>query len=157
MHDADWLLVAGDETAIPAIARLIEERGAAKEDVEFSGYWRRGEVVALETDEAVPDPEKSITPFEKLHEMTELVRPIAIRTAVELGVPELISRGVTGLAELADRTKSDERALGKLLRYLRAVDILTETEPGRYGLTPVGEDDMWPPPRVYGSRRPASA
>src|SRR5690606_18304927 len=107
--------------------------------IEFTGYWRRGEVVALETDEAVPDPEKSITPFEKLHDMTELVRPIAIRTAVELGVPELISRDVTSLAELAERTRSDERALGKLLRYLCVVDILTETEGGRYALTTVGE------------------
>lgn len=110
-----------------------------KEDIEFTGYWRRGEVVVLDTDEAVPDPEKSSTPFEKLHELTELIRPIAIRTAVELGVPELISRGVTGVADLAARTGSDERALGKLLRYLYAVNIVTETEPGRFGLTAVGE------------------
>ena len=110
-----------------------------KEDIEFAGYWRRGEVVALETDGALPDPEKSITPFEKLHQLTELIRPIAIRTAVELGVPELISRGVTSVADLAVKTESDDRALGKLLRYLQAADILTETEPGHYGLTSVGE------------------
>lgn len=133
-----WL--AGEHSAIRDLRRhLVEDRGLGKDDIEFSGYWRRGEVVALETDGAVPDPEKSATPFEKLHEMTELVRPIAIRTAVELGIPELISRGITGLAELANRTGSDERALGKLLRYLRTVDLLTETEPGRYGLTTVGE------------------
>lgn len=133
-----WL--AGEHAAVRDLRRhLVEERGVAKGDVEFSGYWRRGEVVALETDEAVPDPEKSTTPFEKLHDMTELVRPIAIRTAVELDIAELISRGVTGLAELADRTRSNERALGKLLRYLCTVDILTETEQGRYGLTTVGE------------------
>jgi NADPH-dependent ferric siderophore reductase len=196
VHDADWLLVAGDDTAIPAIARLLDElpeharaqifieiaedshrlelrslphvevtwlvrggaeagtttllrdavrnsawwdgrvfawfaaehtavrdlrrhlleaRGVPKVDIEFVGYWRRGEVVALETDGAVPDLEKSITPFEKLHEMTELVRPIAIRGG------------------------SDARALGKLLRYLRTVDLLAETEPGHYALTTVGE------------------
>ncbi|MCC6437336.1 MAG: SIP domain-containing protein, partial [Acidimicrobiales bacterium] len=133
-----WL--AGEHTAVRDLRRhLLEERGVPKEDIEFSGYWRRGEVVVLETDGAVPDPEKSATPFEKLHELTELVRPIAIRSAVELGVPELISRGVTSVADLAGRTESDERALGKLLRYLHAVDILTETEPGHYGLTPVGE------------------
>ncbi|PZF86134.1 siderophore-interacting protein [Jiangella anatolica] len=133
-----WL--AGEHTAVRDLRRhLVEEREVPTEDIEFSGYWRRGEVVALATDEAVPDPEKSMTPFEKLHELTELIRPLAIRTAVELGVPELISRGVTGVAELAGRTESDERALGKLLRYLHAVDILTEPEPGRYGLTAVGE------------------
>lgn len=219
-HDADWLLVAGDDTAIPAIARLLDElpdearaqvfievaedahrlelralpqvqvtwlvrdgaeagttshlldavkytdwwdgrpfawvagerttvrdlrrhlvetRGARKEDLEFTGYWRRGEVIALETDGAVPDPAKSKTPFERLHELTELIRPIAIRTAVELGVPELISRGVTSVVDLAVEADADDRALGKLLRYLHALDLLTEPEPGHYGLTALGE------------------
>ena len=99
-----WL--AGEHTAVRDLRRhLLEDRGLPKEDIEFAGYWRRGEVVALETDEAVPDPEKSITPFEKLHELTELVAPIAIRTAVELGVPELISRGVTSVADLAGKDR----------------------------------------------------
>ncbi len=219
-HDADWLLVAGDDTAIPAIARLldelpegtraqvfieiaenshrvemrtlsgvevtwlvrsggeagptpllldavrncgwwdgrpfawlageqgsvrdirrhlVEDRHMPKEDIDFAGYWRRGEVVALDTDEALPDPEKTRTPLEKLHDLAELIAPIAIRTAVELGVPELISRGVTGVTDLAAKAAADERALGKLLRYLHALDILSETTPGHYGLTPVGE------------------
>jgi NADPH-dependent ferric siderophore reductase len=219
-HDADWLLVAGDDTAIPAIARLldelpetsrarvfievaehghrqelrelpgvevtwlvrdgaeagtatllvdavrngdwwagrpfawlageqrsvrdirrhlVEDRGVPKEDIEFIGYWRRGEVVALETDRAMPDPGRTRTPFEKLHDLAELVAPIAIRTAVELGVPELISRGVTGVRDLAAKVDADERALGKLLRYLHTLGILTGAEPGHYVLTPVGE------------------
>ncbi|WP_433826424.1 SIP domain-containing protein [Actinoplanes sp. CA-015351] len=219
-HDADWLLVAGDDTAIPAIARLldelptetrarvfievaenefrqelrelpgvevtwlvrdgaeagtttllvdavrnygwqdgkpfawlageqrsvrdirrhlVEDRGVPKEDIEFIGYWRRGEVVVLDTDNAVPDPEKTRTPFEKLHDLAELIAPIAIRTAVELGIPELISRGVTGVEDLAAKVAADERALGKLLRYLHALGILTGTGPGHYALTPVGE------------------
>lgn len=133
-----WL--AGEHTAVRDVRRhLLEDRGMPKEQIEFTGYWRRGEVVALESDGAVPDPEKTTTPFEKLHALTELVPPIAIRTAVELGVPELISRGVTGVEELAARTQSDVRALGKLLRYLHSVDVLTETEPGNYDLTAVGE------------------
>lgn len=146
VRNSDWwegrpfAWVAGERTTVRDLRRhLIEDRAVPKEDIEFTGYWRRGEVVALETDEAVPDPGKSSTPFEQLHEMTELIRPIAIRSAVELGVPELISRGVTSVADLAARTESDERALGKLLRYLRALDLLTETEPGHYDLAPVGE------------------
>jgi NADPH-dependent ferric siderophore reductase len=132
--------VAGERTAVRDLRRhLVEDRGVAKEDIEFIGYWRRGEVVTLDTDDAVPDPQKSRTPFEKLHDLTELVAPIAIRSAVELGVPELISRGVTGVRDLAIKANADERALGKLLRYLHALDVLVETEPGHYGLTPVGE------------------
>jgi NADPH-dependent ferric siderophore reductase len=132
--------IAGEHKAVRDIRRhLVEDRGVPKEDIEFIGYWRRGEVVALETDEAVPDPEKTKTPFERFHDLAELIPPIAIRTAVELGVPELISRGVTGVEDLAPQVGADERALRKLLRYLHALDLLVETEPGRYALSPVGE------------------
>jgi len=133
-----WL--AGEQATVRNMRRhLVEDRAVPKENIEFIGYWRRGEVVALETDKAVPDPAKTRTPLEKLHDLTELIAPVAIRTAVELGVPELISRGVTAVKDLAIKADADERALGKLLRYLHALDLLTETEPGRYGLTPVGE------------------
>ncbi|RAY14785.1 siderophore-interacting protein [Actinomadura craniellae] len=133
-----WL--AGEHTAVRDIRRhLVEDRGVPKEDIDFAGYWRRSEVVALETDGAVPDPERTVTPFQKLHDLTELVAPIAIRTAVELGVPDLLSRGVTSVTELAAKAGADERALGKLLRYLHALDVVTETEPCHYALTPVGD------------------
>ncbi|MDA0181712.1 SIP domain-containing protein [Solirubrobacter phytolaccae] len=133
-----WL--AGERTAVRDLRRhLVEERGLPKDDIQTTGHWRRGEVVASKFDGAVPDPEKSITPFEKLHQLAELTRPIAIRTAVELDIPELISRGVTSVADLASRTTTNQRALGKLLRYLHAAGLLTETAPGHYDLTPVGE------------------
>ncbi|XVV14952.1 SIP domain-containing protein [Actinoplanes sp. CA-131856] len=132
--------IAGEQRLVRDIRRhLVEDRGVPKGDVEFIGYWRRGEVVALETDQALPDPGKTRTPFEKLHDLAELIAPIAIRSAVELGVPELISRGVTGVGDLAAKADADERALGKLLRYLHTLGILVETGPGHYGLTPVGE------------------
>ncbi|MBB2947210.1 NADPH-dependent ferric siderophore reductase [Actinoplanes lutulentus] len=132
--------IAGQQAAVRDIRRhLVEDRAVPKEDIEFIGYWRRGEVVALEQDAAVPDPEKTRTPFERLHDLTELIAPVAIRTAVELGVPELISRGVTSVADLAVKVGADERALGKLLRYLHTLDILTPAEPDHYRLTPVGE------------------
>jgi NADPH-dependent ferric siderophore reductase len=132
--------VAGEHTAVRDLRRhLVEDRGMPKGDIEFTGYWRRSDVVALDTDAAVPDPEKSATPFERLHDLTELIAPIAIRTAVELGLPDLISRGVTSVSDLAVRTDTDARALGKLLRYLHALDVVAETEPGRYRLAPVGE------------------
>jgi NADPH-dependent ferric siderophore reductase len=133
-----WL--AGEQATVRDIRRhLVEDRRVPKEDIGFAGYWRRGEVVALAEDAAVPDPEKTRTPFEKLHDLTELIAPTAIRTAVELGVPELISRGVTSVADLAAKAGADGRALGKLLRYLHTLDVLTQTGPGHYGLTPVGE------------------
>ncbi|MEU9731873.1 siderophore-interacting protein [Streptomyces sp. NPDC048002] len=133
-----WL--AGEHTAVRDIRRhLVEDRAVPKEDIDFAGYWRRSEVVALESDGAVPDPERTVTPFQRLHDLTELVAPVAIRTAVELNVPDLLSRGVTGVRELAAKAGADERALGKLLRYLHTLDVVTETEPDHYALTPVGD------------------
>ncbi|MCY1143606.1 siderophore-interacting protein [Actinoplanes sp. Pm04-4] len=132
--------VAGEQATVRDLRRhLVEDRGVPKQDVEFIGYWRRGEVVALETDAAVPDSARTKTPMEKIHDLTELIPPLAIRTAVELGVPELISRGTTAVTDLAAKTDTDERALGKLLRYLRTLDVVTETGPGRYELTSSGE------------------
>lgn len=146
VRNADWwegrpfAWVAGERTAVRDLRRhLVEDRAVPKADIEFTGYWRRGAVVTLETDGAMPDPEKSKTPFERLQDLTELIAPIAIRTAAELDLPELISRGVTSVPELAARTGTDERALGKLLRYLQTLDIVTATAPGHYDLAPVGE------------------
>lgn len=132
--------IAGERAAVRDLRRhLVEDRAVPKAGIEFTGYWRRGAVVALEDDAALPDPERSRTPFERLHDLTELVAPLAIRTAVELDVPELISRGITSVSDLAARTGTDERALGKLLRYLQTLDVLTATAPGHYDLAPVGE------------------
>jgi NADPH-dependent ferric siderophore reductase len=132
--------VAGEQAEVRDIRRhLVEERDLAKEDVEFTGYWRRSATVARPDDAAVPDVEATTGAFDRFHELTELVPPIALRVAAELGIGDLISRGVTGVADLAARSGGDERALGKLLRYLHTIDVLRETAPGHYGLTEVGE------------------
>ncbi|WP_159499335.1 siderophore-interacting protein [Microbacterium sp. 18062] len=146
VRGADWwegtafAWVAGEQAAVRDIRRhLVDDRGVAKEDIEFVGYWKRSEVVALEEDAALPDPEKNTAAFEEFHDLADLVPPIAIRAAVGLGIGDLISRGVTSVDALAGASASDPRALGKLLRYLHAIDLLTETAPGKYGLTELGE------------------
>ncbi|MBN9791753.1 siderophore-interacting protein [Pseudonocardia sp. TMWB2A] len=153
VRDLEWppgrpfAWVAGEQAVVRDIRRhLVEERGMPKEDVEFTGYWRRTETVARADDAAVPDVERTAGAFDRFHELSELVPPIALRVAAGLGIGDLISRGVTGVADLAARSGSDERALGKLLRYLHTVDVVNETEPGHYGLTEVGEflaADLW--------------
>lgn len=153
VREAEWwdgaafAWIAGEQGTVRDIRRhLVEHRGLAKEDIEFSGYWRRSEVVVLEQDAALPDPDKNTAAFEKFHDMVESVPFYAIRAAIQLEVGDLISRGVTQLSELASRTSSDERALGKLLRYLRTIDVVNETAPGHYVLTDVGEllaNEFW--------------
>jgi hypothetical protein len=82
---------------------------------------------------------KTTPAFSRFHDLVELVPPLAIRAAIGLGVGDLIARGVRTAEALAAASSSDPRAMAKLLRYLHAIDLLTETAPGEYALTEVGE------------------
>lgn len=132
--------VAGESTHVKAVRRhLVEERGVPKDHVDFTGYWRLGEVVTLEEDPVVPDPERNEEAFEKLHELAELLPPLAIRAAVNLGIPELISRGTTQVADLAETIGADAAGVAKLLRYLHAIELVETTSAGGYQLTDAGD------------------
>ncbi|MDQ7907409.1 methyltransferase [Phytohabitans sp. ZYX-F-186] len=63
----------------------------------------------------------------------------AIHVAVRLGVADLVHRGASTTTELAAATGAHEQSLHRLLRALVALGILTEREPGRFGLTPLGQ------------------
>ncbi|WP_330275555.1 SIP domain-containing protein [Lentzea sp. NBC_00516] len=132
-----WL--AGEQSVVRDLRRyLIEERGVDKADIDFTGYWRRAEVVALDEDPALPDPERNDEAFEKFHEMSELLPPLAIRVAANLGIADCISRGVRTAPALAQHTGASERSLAKFLRYLQAIELL-EQEGDEYKLTETGE------------------
>lgn len=132
--------IAGESMGIKPIRRFLKEvRGVARENLDVTGYWRRDEVVTLADDPAVPDSEQIEEPFDVLHEMAEMAPPFALRAAVTLGLPELIAHGTTGAAELAEAAGADARAVGKLLRYLAALDVVTSTSTGHYELTAVGD------------------
>ncbi|WP_394618757.1 SIP domain-containing protein [Lentzea sp. JNUCC 0626] len=132
-----WL--AGEQSVVRDLRRyLIEERGVDKADIDFTGYWRRAEVVALDEDPALPDPERNDEAFEKFHEMSELLPPLAIRTAANLGIADCISRGVRTAAALAQHTGANERSLMKFLRYLQTLELLAR-EGDEYQLTETGE------------------
>lgn len=132
-----WL--AGEQSAVRDLRRhLIEERGVDKSAIDFTGYWRRAEVVALDDDPSLPDPERNEEAFEKFHEMSELLPPLAIRVAANLGIADCISRGVRTAPALAQHTGAMERSLAKFLRYLQAIDLL-EREGDEYKLSETGE------------------
>lgn len=156
VRDAPWwpgtpfAWVAGERGVVREIRRhLVDDRKMPRKDVDFTGYWKRTDVVVLADDAATPDPERNTDAFEKFHDLVDLVPAIAIRVAVGLGVGDLLASGPASAAELAARTGSDERALGKLLRYLETIGILAATPgtgPARYTLTEVGDflaDDYW--------------
>ncbi|MEV8375658.1 siderophore-interacting protein [Kribbella sp. NPDC056861] len=132
-----WL--AGEQAVVRDLRRyLIEERGVDKSDIDFTGYWRRAEVVASDEDPAMPDLERNDEAFEKFHELSELLPPLAIRTAANLGIADCISRGVRTLPALAQHTGTKERSLAKFLRYLQAIELLEQVG-DEYKLSETGE------------------
>jgi orsellinic acid C2-O-methyltransferase len=77
---------------------------------------------------------------------TELLRMIwglhisrAIYLAAEFGIADQLAAGTRTTAELAKATESDEPSLYRVLRLLAALGVLTEPEPGTFGLTVLGD------------------
>src|SRR3954468_23626606 len=63
----------------------------------------------------------------------------AVQLAAELGVADLLGDGPRTVDDLASATSTHPGALYRLLRALAGVKVFTEVEPGRFGLTPVGD------------------
>jgi SAM-dependent methyltransferase len=75
----------------------------------------------------------------KLFDLIQSHRVTAvIHVAVRLGIAELLRDGPLALAQLANATGADERALGRLLTALSTIGICERTGEGSYALTEVG-------------------
>ncbi|WP_024795664.1 siderophore-interacting protein [Tomitella biformata] len=101
--------------------------GLTKDRVEIVGYWRQQEVTPNQPGAAA-----------RLHEITELLPPYAIRVAATLRLPGLIESGANTTAALAAATGADPRALGKLLRYLSTIDVVATTAPDEWATAAMG-------------------
>ncbi len=62
-----------------------------------------------------------------------------LQVTAQLGLADDLSRGRCTTSELAERTGSDERSLGRLLRALALFGIVDEAPPGEYELTEQGQ------------------
>ena len=74
----------------------------------------------------------------QLGQLTDLATPSAVRVLATLRVPDLIDKGVTELAAIADACDADRDALGRLLRYLVHQQLLTEPASDVFALTEIG-------------------
>jgi hypothetical protein len=63
----------------------------------------------------------------------------AVYIAAKLGIADLLAGGCATSDDLARRTQTHPRSLYRILRLLAALGVLTEPEPRRFGLTPLGE------------------
>ncbi|MFC7976933.1 SIP domain-containing protein [Streptomyces cinereoruber] len=149
---ADWLpgtvfaWVAGEAVTLKGIRRhLATERGVPREQTHITGYWRRTAPAVPAAAEALPDApavteEDEDDAHERLHELTDLAPPYAIRTAVTLGVFDLVDRGVRNAAELARGAGAHPATLRALLDYLVGIELLATDGEGNYSLTPISEE-----------------
>ncbi len=134
--------VAGETVTLRELRRhLRDERGIAGDRLEVTGYWRRAELVAGGEPE-----DATVEDDERLHELTELVPGMALRVAATLGVVAAIRQGATTAEAIARRVGADAVALGRLLRYLAALEVLEPVGDGldaaneRYRVTPLGDE-----------------
>ncbi|MFG2895757.1 SIP domain-containing protein [Streptomyces zaomyceticus] len=150
VRTAEWLpgtvfaWVAGEALTLKGIRRhLVTERQVPREHTHITGYWRRTESAPDATADGAAAPaaeaEEDGDAHERLHELTDLAPGYAIRTAVTLGLFDLVDAGVRDAGELARRAAADPSTLKALLDYLVSIDLLAVGEEG-YRLTPVSEE-----------------
>jgi predicted O-methyltransferase YrrM len=62
----------------------------------------------------------------------------ALYAVAKLGVADILGEGACDVDDIAQRIGAHAGALYRLLRALASVGVFTETEPRRFGLTPIG-------------------
>lgn len=77
----------------------------------------------------------SFAEIEPLMELADMIAPMAVRAAATLRLADHIAAGNTALDQLASAAGVPADPLRRLLRFLIARGVFTETEPDTYGLT----------------------
>lgn len=130
--------IAGETNTLTPIRRwLRNERGLPKEQVEVTGYWRKGAVVVEEGAE-VQDLDATEDAAHELHELVELMPSMAVRVAVTIGLPVALGADAKSIADVATACHADSTGVAKLLRYLAAINVTQQLADGRYQLTEMG-------------------
>jgi hypothetical protein len=70
---------------------------------------------------------------------TDILAPWAIRAAVTLRIPDLITDGCATTDEIAVRANVDPQYLARLVRYLVTIGVFDQSESGNLGLTKPAE------------------
>lgn len=70
--------------------------------------------------------------------MQSFVSSFAVIAAADLGIADVLAGGPRTPDELAEAIDAHPPSVGRLLRVLTPAGVVAETEPGRFGLTPLG-------------------
>lgn len=87
-----------------------------------------------ESTKDVPAPGQQASAWQMLAPVIDLITPMAVRTAATLRLADEMGEGPVAVSELAQRSRTDPDALGRLLAHLVCHGIFVETAPGVYGL-----------------------
>ena len=122
--------VAGEANSLTPIRRwLRKDKELPRDQVEVTGYWKRQE----EQDAPVTDLTDSF------HELTEIMPGFALRVAATLGLGPALGSATRTLEELVSHTGANPVGLSKLLRYLGALNIVSQSPDG-WALTVLGRE-----------------
>ncbi|MCM2387955.1 SIP domain-containing protein [Streptomyces albipurpureus] len=134
-----FVWAAGEAGALKGIRRhLSADRQVPRDHTHITGYWRCTPH-APGADSAADEHDEEDDAHDRLHDLTDLAPGYAIRTAVTLGLVDLIHSGVRDLDELARRSASDPSTLAALMSYLVAIDVFALEDNG-YHLTAISEE-----------------
>ncbi|WP_306209957.1 methyltransferase [Actinoplanes sp. RD1] len=84
------------------------------------------------------DEPADLAAVRRLHALSDLVTPMALRVLVSLGLPGLLRDRPRTAAELARLTSTDARILTGILDHLASRDVVRAGPDGRYRLTVLG-------------------
>jgi hypothetical protein len=105
---------AAEREAVKLLRRyLIEERGHDRKALDIVAYWHKG--VEVEAREAAHD---------RLHQLTDLLAPHAVRVATTLRLPDLVASGATSVAALVEKTGASALGLETLVPVLLDYGVL---------------------------------
>ena len=100
-------------------------RAVAVSEVALGAANRAAPPGPREDEAAMPDTRTTLRAM-ALWGMTDLVTPMAIRVMATLRLADHIAAGVTSIDELAEVTRTDPDALGRLVRFLTVSGVLVD-------------------------------
>src|SRR5205085_10009902 len=102
-------------------------------DVEQSTQTRSAIMSSLKPVSGGPSPLTPLSPQAQLSSLSlsHFVAK-AVSLTADLGIPDLLAEGPKHTDELARDTKTEPRALGRMLRLVASAGIVTEIEPMRF-------------------------
>src|SRR5271167_3560987 len=112
---------------------VYQQPGLAQTEAAAARQAQASAPEASAAEESAPRTSAPEDDIVDLGRMLDLATPWCLHVAATLRIPEHISAGRTGIAELAAATGCDRDALHAVLGHLVSKGVFTEESPGRFG------------------------